>query len=223
MRISIFVVCLLVVCTFIFTRPALAIDGIYVSGNVGAVMLRHSDVKVDELGTAKIRYDTGYAFTAAVGRKVEYVRFEGELSYRASDMKDEHYSYSDDSISVSASAGGDVETTSLMLNTYFDIDTGTRFTPFIGGGIGAAYINAKIWAKGTVEEDGEVWHESESADDYDIVFAYQGIVGIAFSLSDDTALDFSYRYFATSDPEFDGGVEGEYAGHNLMLGLRYSF
>ena len=42
------------------------------------------------------------------------------------------------------------------------------------------------------------------------------------------AIDLGYRYFATSDPEFDddlglGGFESEYKSHNVSLGLRMNF
>ena len=216
MRKSIFVVCFLVVCTFAITSSALAVEGMYVSGNVGAVALSDSDVSVDGYsGSLDLGYDTGYALTVAVGRKVEYVRLEGELGYRATDM--EGYNYTDSSIT--ASLGGDVKALSFMVNTYFDINTGTSFTPFIGGGIGFANIDAEV--TGTLEEDGEVVLEGSEGDD-DTVFAYQVIAGVAFAMTDNTFLDLSYRYFATSDPEF-GDIRGEYGGHNLMLGLRYSF
>ncbi len=220
---SIFVVCLLAVCTFAFASSALAIDGMYVSGNVGAVILNHSDTTVGDLGSGRIGYDTGYAITAAVGRKVEYVRLEGELSYSASDMEGGSVSYSDDTITASGSAGGDVQTLSFMLNTYFDIDTGTSLTPFIGGGIGVAKIDAKIWGRGTKEEGGVVSSISESTSDDDVVFAYQGIVGVAYAINANTSLDLSYRYFATSDPDFKGDIDSEYGGNHLMLGFRYSF
>lgn len=224
MRKSIFVVCLLAVCTFAFISSALAIEGMYVSGNVGAVILNHSDTTFGDLGSGRIGYDTGYAITAAVGRKVDYVRLEGELSYSASDMEGgSGVIYSDDTKTVSASAGGDVQTLSFMLNTYFDIDTGTAFSPFIGGGVGVAKIDAKIWAKGTKEEGGVVSSISESASDDDVVFAYQGIVGVAYAINANTSLDLSYRYFATSDPDFEGDIDSEYGGNHFMLGFRYSF
>jgi opacity protein-like surface antigen len=130
-----------------------------------------------------------------------------------------------DSITASVSADGDVQVLSFMLNTYFDIDTGTALTPFIGGGIGVAKIDAEIRARGSV---------SESVSDDDVVFAYQGIVGVAYAINANTSLDLSYRYFATADPDFEdeydigydhfkGGLDSEYGGNHLMLGFRYSF
>lgn len=223
MRKSIFVVFLYLVCAFVFTSPASAIDGMYVSGNVGAVMLSDSDTSSDEIGSGDIGYDTGYAFTVAVGRKVEYIRVEGEFSYRDSDMEGASLSYSDASTTISATAGGDVKTFSFMLNTYFDIDTGTSFTPFIGGGIGVANVDVTIRGTVTTDEGGVVTTESASVGDDDTKFAYQAIAGVAFAMSDNISLDLSYRYFATADLEFDGDVKSEYGGHNLMIGFRYSF
>ena len=201
MRKSIFVICLLALCTFSFASTALAIDEMYVSGNVGAVMLDDSSTDFAGIASTEISHDTGYALAVAVGRKFESARVEGELGYRVNDND------KSDSVSI----GGDVKALSFMLNAYFDIDTKTAFTPFIGGGIGVANIDAKIESPG-----------ARGRDDAS-VFAYQAIAGVAFQISDKSSLDLSYRYFATREPNFEGNIESEYKGHNLMLGIRYSF
>ena len=199
MRKSIVVTCFLAVSVLSFASSALAIEGMYVAGNVGAVMLSDSETNTI---FGKVGFDTGYGITAAVGRKVEYVRMEGEFNYRVSDIE----KWGSDS------ASGDVKTFGFMLNTYFDINTNTSFTPFIGGGIGVANVDAEI-------ENAAL---GQKISDDETVFAYQGIVGVAFAINKNSSIDLSYRYYATSDPDFDG-VDGEYKGNNLMLGIRYSF
>lgn len=95
-----------------------------------------------------------------------------------------------------------IETYSLMVNGYYDIKTDSAFTPFIGAGLGMAT------------------HETD--DGNDTVFAYQAIGGVAYSICQMVFLDLAYRYFATSDPEFDG-IDAEYDSHNISLGVRIGF
>lgn len=188
-------------CFFAFVGTALAIDGMYISGNVGSVMLSDSGTDFAGVVSADISHDTGYAVSLAVGRKVEYVRVEAELAYRTTDI---------DKL-AGVSVGGDVTALSLMANCFFDMNTGTAFTPFLGGGIGVSNIDAKL-----------VIAPYSFSDDVN-VFTYQAIAGFSYALSEKMSLDLSYRYLATTEPKFKGDIDSEYKGNNFMLGLRYSF
>ncbi|MBM3526017.1 MAG: OmpA family protein, partial [Alphaproteobacteria bacterium] len=72
---------------------------------------------------------------------------------------------------------------------------------------------------------------TRTVDGTDNRFAYQGMIGVAYSLTQQLKLSLDYRYFATLDPEFDartaGGarttVDSDYNAHAVMLGLRYHF
>ncbi len=46
--------------------------------------------------------------------------------------------------------------------------------------------------------------------------------GIAFGISDSTALTLDYRFFATADPDFNN-LKTEYMRHDARLGLRFRF
>lgn len=98
--------------------------------------------------------------------------------------------------------GGEVEAMSGMLNGYLDFDM-LQFRPFVGVGLGMANIDL----------------DSGFLNDDDNVFAYQGIVGLAFDVHQ-VGLDVGYRYFATEDPKFSG-IKGEYETHNLYLAVRF--
>ena len=54
------------------------------------------------------------------------------------------------------------------------------------------------------------------------MFAWQVGAGIGYALTPQLTFDLKYRYFATSDPEFDG-TEVEYASHNVYAGIRLHF
>lgn len=173
----------------------------YISGSLGAVMAIDSDFDDDYSG--EFHYDTGYGLVGAIGTSINKLsRLELEIGYRVNDL---------DEVKIdgygSTNLDGDVSTFSLMGNGYFDMDLGSIFTPFVGAGIGYANIQADI---------------DDIGDNNDDVLAYQFIAGGSLALSKQLYLDLQYRYFATSDPTFQG-IETEYATHNAMVGLRYHF
>ena len=56
----------------------------------------------------------------------------------------------------------------------------------------------------------------------DTVFAYQIGAGLGYKITPATMATLSYRYFGTSDPTFDDGVdkiEAEYKSHNIWVGF----
>lgn len=174
----------------------------YISGNLGAVMVNDSDLSEDG-ATGEMSLDPGFGLTGAVGNTFgNGFRGEIELSYRANDL---------DELTIdglgSGSVDGDVTTLALMGNAYYHFIPGGTFSPFIGVGIGAANIEADI---------------NDFGSEDDTVFAYQLALGGAFAASEKLSFDLQYRFFGTSDPDFNG-TEAEYTTHNLMAGLRYNF
>lgn len=98
----------------------------------------------------------------------------------------------------------------LIAGVNYDVDTGSPITPHIGIGGGMSNV--------TVEEGNTktVW-----------ALAFQGSAGVGYELTDDLALSLGYRLTGTLDadfPEKDGGGTLKTAlGHNVELGIRYSF
>ena len=196
---------------------AQAQTGFYVSGFAGAVILNDADV-IDPADPGSLSFDTGASFGAAVGFSVlGSVRVEGEIAYRTNGM---------DTIVDSGgttSLGGDTTALSFMGNGYYDFDVGLPVVPYVGAGVGIASVSVNASAS-------FAGFSGDVVDDDDTVFAYQGIVGIAYEFSGDLAATLEYRYFATTDPELTesavlGGdtFETEYASHNVAVGIRYSF
>jgi len=180
--------------------------GNYVSGNLGAVFVEDADWD-DRWDSGEFTFDTGIGLTAALGSTLgNGARGEIELGYRSNDFDKVKFDGGG-----SYGLDGDVSTLSLMGNAYYDFPVGGPLTPFIGGGLGIANITADI---------------DDVGDDDDTVFAYQFILGAGLVASEVVTVDLQYRYFATSDPEFEDefdSLDTEYATHNLMVGVRYSF
>lgn len=153
--------------------------------------------------------DSGLVAIPTIGyRYGNGFRTEFEGAYRESDV---------DSLSGVVGGTGDVESKSLMANLVYEVNTNTRFKPYFGGGLGIA----------RVDYDGIAPVGGGTINDEDEVFAYQGIAGISYWLSEALEIAAEYRYFATEDPDFTTstgvGVEGEYDSHGVLFGLRWNF
>ncbi|HXV19728.1 MAG TPA: outer membrane beta-barrel protein [Desulfuromonadales bacterium] len=195
----------------------------YFSIHVGGTWLQDANVDFDDpaLFDDEIEFDNGYNVGGAFGYDYGLARLEIELAHRENDV---------DKIQVDLldfKGDGDFSATSLMLNGYWDFETGSPVVPYIGGGLGFANVsanNVKFF-----DELGAVRY----VDDDDNVFAYQLAAGIAFDLNPALTLDLGYRFFGTSDPDLKADpllvdppfnrFETEFDSHNVSLGLRMNF
>ena len=195
----------------------------YLSIHAGGTWLQDADVDFDDpaLFDDEIEFDNGYNVGGAFGYDFGMARLEIEYTRRENDV---------DTINVDLldfKGDGDFRAKSVMLNGYWDFETGSPVVPYIGGGIGFAKVsanNVKFF-----DELGAVRY----VDDHDNVFAYQLAAGLAFALNPALSLDLGYRFFGTStveleadpllvDPPF-GKFETEFDSHNVNLGLRMNF
>ena len=117
---------------------------------------------------------------------------------------------------------GDFSMVAFMANVDYDFDTGSRWVPYVGGGLGVA----------TISIDTENAQGISLSDDSDTVFAYQVGAGIGyeFPLEEGRSVTVSldWRYFGTQDPTFKGDVSGGdfdvgISGHDIGIGLIYGF
>lgn len=173
--------------------------GAYVFGDIGANWLR--DAHSRGVNTT-YSYDTGWVGLVGGGWGFgNGIRVEGELGHRGSDV---------------SNTSGSTSANSLMGNVYYDFATGTPITPYVGVGTGVAHVRFhNVGAPGT------------SIDDGDTVWAYQGIAGLTYQLSNHWKADANYRYFGTERPDLTAAngtpVTTHYRDHALLLGIRYEF
>lgn len=186
----------------------------YIDLAAGYVMVDDADLSDSALpgATGTLSADSGYAFGGALGRQFgSGFRAELEVNYRQNDLDD--LSIAAFGLAATGKLDGDVSTLAGMANLLYDIQLGTRITPYIGGGLGLASVNVDIDSVGGT---------TTAFDDSEIVFAWQGMAGLRFRLTDRISIRGGYRLFSTSDPEF-GTTEGEYQSHNIEAGLTYNF
>ena len=163
--------------------------------------------------------DIGWQFGVALGaRFTDNLRGEVELSSGAVGLSDVTISggpapgpFDNDTYPI---ADGSASTTYLLGNLWFDIDTGSGFTPYIGGGLGAAYVSAQgTLPVGSVDLSG--WG-----------LAYQVGAGVKVDVADNIALDLGYRYKAVVDAELEGGGDDavvNIGSHVVQVGLTFGF
>lgn len=152
--------------------------------------------------SADVEFDTGYAFSGEVGYSFgPSLRAGLELGWRGNDV---------DSVEGGIADEGSLNAVSLMGNFTFDVPTDTAFVPYVGGGVGGAWLDADDLG-GLVS-------------DRDVVLAYQARAGVRYALSPNASLNLGYRYFGTEEASFDEGgqsVDMDYGSHSIMLGLTF--
>lgn len=202
----------------------------YVSGN-----LTYSEIKVDgtqtydaapaRVDTAKIE-DKVYGMNVAAGVSTKVlggaVRGEFEFGYKDGMRKD----YTDRSMSATATAIMKADVQTYMLNAYYDIDTGTKFTPYVSAGMGLAHINAKSNYTDSVGDGANDVHMEKSENN----FAWQIGAGVGYALNDKVTLNAGYRYTDLGSVETTAknqigkiNSESDFEAHEVMLGARYAF
>ncbi len=167
-------------------------------------------------GADEIEFDTGYALGFSIGYRpntrlsvLKDMRFELEYSYRDAEPS-----------TLTAPAGNsaldaDFLSHNIMFNTYYDFNNASQWTPYIGGGLGVAFV--------TLSEN------TLNIDDSDEALAYQGMLGVSYAPTTlpDTEWGIGYRYVGMTDPEFldtaGNGFEHEYHSHNVELQARFRF
>ncbi len=155
------------------------VTGLYVAGAAGATM-------------PDTDFDNDAVYSVSLGWQFHpLVRAEVEASYRDTDLD---------------GAAGSAKTYTYFVNGIWDIKNDTRFTPYIGAGVGYAYNKL----------DGAGISESESN------FAYQGIAGVSYTIDNNWALTAQYNYVDTLDFDYAGG-DLDFTAHEVKAGVRYTF
>ena len=101
-----------------------------------------------------------------------------------------------------ANVRGRIDQVSVMANLLYDFMPTSAFTPFIGAGAGIAFVDSTI----------------QGCNMCSTQFAYQGIIGVAWNITEAFRLSVDGRYYGTTNP-------GAYTNNNIMtmLSLSYKF
>ncbi len=176
----------------------------YVSGKVSydfnKVNIKASDPKAADLYRTKANKEL-FGTHVAYGVQAGYVRGELELN-NSRDIKRNYIGEMDHFRLYKHS---------VMANAYFDYLTCTPWTPYVGAGIGSAYLKA---------DDG-----SNAKSVYNL--AWQVMAGLTYDINSHWTLDAGYRYADLGRIRKNLG-EGHVTkltarDHEILLGVRYTF
>lgn len=157
-------------------------DGMYAGVKAGVTQPQDQSFNTE--------YDTGFTGGAFVGKKFGNIRAELEGIYEQSDVD---------------GFDGKTEFYGAMANGYYDFKNASRFTPYLGAGLGYGKVRYSSDTAGV---------DSASED----TLAYQGIAGVGYELNPCWTLTGEYRYLGTTK-----AADTRYQSHSVLAGLRYTF
>lgn len=137
--------------------------------------------------------------------------------------------YSDGAANQSLSVQDKIRfmSTILLLNGYYDIRTGTPFTPYIGGGLGFTVDQLTQGISST--DSGATGNATASARSTQLKFAGAAMVGLNYDVNTFVSIDVGYRYLYIGGSDVDVTINGanesvEIGGiseHEIRAGLRF--
>ena len=167
----------------------------YVELNLGASIPLDSKI----IDNADASYNPTIAVTSAVGYAFnQNFRVDLEYGYQEADI--------DRIAGVNVDGAASLTVHTALANGYYNFKNSTKITPFIGGGVGAAFLEGNLG----------------SASASDTVLAYQGTAGASYSVNDHLAVTGSYRYLDTEDGAL-GMQKASFSDNLVRLGMAYSF
>ena len=185
-------------------------------------------------------FDMAFAGEITAGVKIDNFRAELEVAIRSASEDD--YDIYNDTLNIPMPGIGplavpteiensiSVRHNSYLANFFYDFDFGTKWTPYVGAGVGFGVYRQKATVEIDINEDllmaglGQIppallefEREIEVANDTLYRFEWQVSAGVAYNFNENWALDLGYRFNSST-------VGGEFVyAHEVKLGARYSF
>ncbi|MFM7348374.1 MAG: OmpA family protein [Erythrobacter sp.] len=205
--------------------PAAARDGRAYIGIDGGVVLQDQVILEAQpyrgsLNEARANTGTGWEGDVVVGYDFGRFRLEAEGAY-----KNQNYDtlYFNGPNTVGAIPGvryqpdSKQKTYSAMVNALIDIGKDDGLQAYFGGGAGVARVdmNLRVPGGGTFIDDDAT------------TFAFQGIAGLRFPVTDNIDLGLKYRYFRIPDAEINGfnnnELESRLESHSILASILVNF
>ena len=171
-------------------------QGFYVGAEGGLNWMTNFNANTNLLAAPVIGVtpQTGWAVGGVIGYDFVGPRVELEAVYRNNQTN----------VNIPNTAlGNQVGQLAFMVNGLYDFMADSRITPYVGAGIGIAFVDGNSPLGSTT-------------------FAYQGIIGVGYKATDNLRINLDGRYYGTTNPSVNNAV---WTNNNLgvMLGLTYKF
>lgn len=170
--------------------------------------------------SGSLEHESGRAFAVQLGYTHDSWATRGVGAWR---VEAEYFNHAADNDSITfggatGAASGDTALHAGLLNAYYDFAmTGTRWSPYVGAGIGFADVSLDTNSTPLTVHDS------------DTVLAYQLLAGVGYSPESlpHTTWSVGYRFFNTADPEFTSStgakIDSEVMSHTIEAGLKMRF
>jgi opacity protein-like surface antigen len=172
-----------------------------------------------------LELDDGFTAGVALGAHInEWLR--GEIEVSGNWHEAEGVIATTAATPATTPVSGDVDALFVLANLWFEVPLGMGpFRPYAGGGVGFGRLDMDL--------NSALVTGSSVFDDDDWGFAWQLGVGVAFDVSANMAIDVGYRYKRIENAEIEPStpfwattvpdLEVDYASHNIIAGIRFSF
>lgn len=219
--------------------PALAAEqlGVYVAPKFIYALTQMDSVKTHlsvgaDSGTLRIGDETDDTFGGSIAVGYDFdkrfgIPIRAELEYAGFSEAEAKKTYRDGGDSHKLKQTFTIQT--LFVNAYWDIDTGTQFTPYIGAGAGMGFIRTKLRYNG--EDAAFTWGASTGSKTV-TNFAWNVGAGVGYDITDNWTVDVGYRFVGLGSVKTktfsEYGVEaygkaGDLYQHQFAVGFRYTF
>lgn len=205
--------------------PARGADvGLYVAPKLNWSIQSLNDMKARGTGGGSEGLDSGYDGTWGLGAALGFDLYPRYMVPARIEVEYMYTGQAEESGSTShlfASEGNFAYTqknsvSSLFVNAYLDMHTGSMLTPYAGVGLGTAWVKSK----GNLNGEGLGSNKETN-------LAWNVGLGVAFELSYNASIDLGYRYAsfgkAKTGVGSNGHLESTLGMHQINLGLRYTF
>ncbi len=205
-------------------------EGFYVSAAYSAALPGERDV-LDTANTVSVGTAIGFlGGQFGVGYAIAGFRPEVSVGYRTASVDSltlsKYLGKTDDAALkgpndalASAEISGSISSIDVAAGIYYDIDTGSQITPYIGvgGGLSQVTVNAEQEVAPAIVLDDSLW-----------ALSFQAAAGIGYAVTEDLTVALGYRLIATlegnlSKYDTTGRKTAMTLNHNVELGIRYSF
>lgn len=158
--------------------------------------------------------DSGFVGGIGAGIKSRWLRTDVTIDYTSLTYKGSVAAPDDTTAKVAALAA--------LFNGYVDLGTWYNFTPYIGGGIGAAQIRLSDYASTAAPP----FTTGASKTQYNFAWSLTG--GVGYQVAPNIVVDANYRYVNFGDVTSASDAFGDMtlknvAAHEVRLGIRWSF
>jgi len=207
-----------------------AVGGFYLRGDIGYKIYEDPTGSYNSAQTGDLRFDresmdNSWMFGIGAGYQFnDYFRTDVTLDYETAATAT---GYAPCNGCSESEEGTDIDVWTVMWNAYVDVGTWNRFTPYVGAGIGAAYVRTE----NTYSINPGLGRTDYNGTNGQWNFAWALMAGAEYAFTPNWSLDAGYRYKNLGEAKTvrltDAGnarVKWEdLTAHEFRLGVRYNF